>query len=174
MARASPISVRITIGERQMIKIQSFVLAAVLGLTLAGCVETETELGSEEAELSCVDASCDGLPAYSTTCVFDAYIVADGQVFQGATQIGGLALFYSPSCHAVFTSSGFYQPQNHRTCAVRRNNLDNQQICADYYGSLGNVSPLRYLAVGKTAFGRTHLLANPNVAGRTGDFTRSY
>ena len=153
-------------------------LVAAAVITLGACVEgqpgEELELGSVESALSCVDQGCDGLPAYSTNCVFDAYVVADGQIVQGGTQIGGLALFYSPSCHAVFTSSGFYQAQNHRTCAVRRNPLGNQEICAEYYGSYGNVSPLRYLAVGKTAFGRSVLIYNTSVAGRTGDFTRTY
>ncbi len=150
-------------------------IVAMATAMFTGCVESEElELGTEEAELSCSGPSCDGLPAYSTTCPWDAYVVADGSVFQGFTQIGGLALFYSPSCQAVFTSSGYYQPQTHRTCAVRRNQANNQEICATYTQSTGNVSPLRYLAVGKTAFGRTVLVNNPNVAGRTGDFTRTY
>lgn len=150
-------------------------IAAMMVFGAGACVESEElELGSEEAEISCSGQSCDGLMPNDTPCKLDASIVADGRVFQGGTQIGGLALFYSPSCQAVFTASAYYQFVNHRTCAVRRNAFDNQQICKEYWGSRGNDSPLRYIGVGKTAFGRTVLIGNESVAGRTGDWTRTY
>lgn len=155
---------------------KSVLIVAMATAMFTGCVESEEalELGSEESELSCSGPSCDGLMPNDTSCKLDASIVADGRVFSGGTQIGGLALFYSPSCQAVFTASAYYQFVNHRTCAVRRNALDNQQICKEYWGSRGNDSPLRYIAVGKTAFGRTVLIGNESVAGRTGDWTRTY
>lgn len=153
---------------------KKIVLAAAM--MFGACVETgdEVELGSVEGEVSCTGQACDALDPLATGCFLDAVVVADGKVFQGGTQIGGLELRYSPTCQAVYTASGYYQPQNHRTCAVRRNPTNNQEICNPYTQSLGNVSPLRYIAVGKTAFGRTVLSNNTNVAGRTADWTRTY
>jgi hypothetical protein len=125
--------------------------------------------------IQCQDSACDGILPQSSSCILDPAlsIVADGQVFNGGVQIGGIGLYYSPACHTIWAATAFYQPQSHRTCAVRRAAV-NESVCQDYTGSLGNNSPMRHLAIGKTGFGRTVLLTNSNVTGRTGDFTRSF
>jgi hypothetical protein len=149
----------------------------------AGCMpsgpEAEADLADDlsttESALVCSDASCDGLLPTQTTCSYDAYVVASSGIFDRyGAQIGGLGLFYSPTCHTVWGSTAFYQPQSHRTCAVRRRQLDNEAICQDYPASRGNVSPMRFLPVGKSGFGRMLLLNDPNVTARTPDFTRAF
>lgn len=160
-----------------VIRLSSLSLSLLAALTLAACVDDPAELGPDlgtaEAALSCSGSSCDGLPAYSTSCVIDGYVVADGRVFAGGVQIGGLALFYSPSCQAVYTSSGFYQPRNHSTCAARITLRGNGALCASYTGSLGNVSPLRYVPLGQSAFGSVTLTDGSGVSAATGWFTRT-
>ena len=157
-----------------------FIAICTLGLAATGCAVDEADdqgdVASVAQGLQCQDSGCDGMLPQNTSCIFDpgVSIVADGQVFQGGVQIGGIGLFYSPQCHTVWASTAFYQPQNHRTCAVRRATPDNLSVCQDYIGSLGNVSPMRFLGIGKTGFGRTVLLSNASVTGRTGDFTRLF
>lgn len=151
-----------------------------LAVAATGCAVDEVDEPSDVASvaqgLQCQDSACDGMLPQNTGCIFDpgVSIVADGQVFQGGAQIGGIGLFYSPQCHTVWASTAFYQPQNHRTCSVRRAPPDNLPVCQDYLRSLGNVSPMRHLGIGKTGFGRTVLLSDGSVTGRTGDFTRLF
>lgn len=154
------------------------IATGLLGLAtmMTGCVDNDaTEVTSITQGIQCQGAACDGILPQDSNCVFDPAlsIVADGQVFSGGVQIGGIGLFYSPACKTVWAATAFYQPQSHRTCAVRRGTV-NEPICKDYTMSLGNNSPMRHLGIGKTAFGRTVLLTDPNVTGRTGDFTRTF
>ena len=159
---------------------QLFIAICALGLAATGCavddVDDRDNLTSVAQALQCQDSGCDGMLPQDTNCVFDPGlgIVADGQIFQAGVQIGGIGLFYSPQCHTIWASTAFYQPQSHRTCAVRRATPDNLAVCKDYPGSMGNVSPMRHLGIGKTGFGRTVLLTDPTVTARTGDFTRSF
>jgi len=159
---------------------QMFIAICALGLSAAGCavddVDNQDDLTSVAQGLQCQDSGCDGLLPQDTNCVFDPglRIVTDGKILQAGVQIGGIGLFYSPQCHTIWASTGFYQAQNHRTCAVRRATPDNLAVCQEYTGSLGNVSPMRHLGIGKTGFGRAVLLTDNTVTGRTGDFTRTF
>lgn len=133
---------------------------------------TADSVAETQQALTCRNAGCDGWLPSMSDCPFDPQlsIVADGRVIDfNGVQIGGIGLYYSPMCHTVWGATAFYQDQNHRTCAVRRAAV-NEPICQDYTQSRGNVSPMRFLAIGQTGFGRTVL---PNgVTARTGDFTR--
>jgi hypothetical protein len=157
-------------------------MICALGLAAAtsGCAtdpvaddDDERVATASQGIVQCRDAACDGLLPKDTTCINDGTIVADGKVFDGSVQIGAVVLFYSPSCHAVWGATGFYQDQSHRVCSVRRAAPDNLPICKDYKESRGYDAPMRHLGIGRTGFGRTVLLTDPSITGRTGDFTRT-
>lgn len=157
-------------------------LALVLPL-LAACsaapgadepASSTEDVAAQEQGLSCQGASCDGLLPASTQCKFDMQDTGLGAKLvdsQGRT-IGGLGLFFSPSCQTVWASSSFYVasgPKNFRICTVRRRATENDPSCFDYSASYGNDAPMKYVPAGKSAFGK---ITVDGITTRTGDFNR--
>jgi Protein of unknown function (DUF2690) len=54
------------------------------------------------AATSCYASSCTGLVAADTTCVNDAEVVKQANIYYGSTIIGNIELKYSPSCRATW------------------------------------------------------------------------
>jgi hypothetical protein len=54
------------------------------------------------AATTCYASSCTGLAASSTTCVSDAYVAEQANIYNGSTLIGNIQLKYSPSCRATW------------------------------------------------------------------------
>ena len=91
--------------------------------------------------------------------------------YQGRA-IGGIGLFFSPSCQTVWAASAFYVangPKNFRICTVRRRATENDPSCIDYSASYGNDAPMKYVPAGKSAFGK---ITVDGVTTRTGEFYR--
>lgn len=131
------------------------------------------DTASREQALSCQAAGCDGLLPASTPCKFDMQDTGLGApiVYQGKT-IGGIGLFFSPSCQTVWAASALYVangPKDFRICTVRRRAADNDPSCFDYSSSYGKDAPMKYVPVGKSAFGKITI---DGITTRTGDFYR--
>lgn len=54
------------------------------------------------AATSCYASSCTGLSAANTTCVNDAYVAEQANLYDGSTLIGNVQLKYSPACRATW------------------------------------------------------------------------
>jgi hypothetical protein len=57
---------------------------------------------SAHAATTCYAKGCYNLPAASTTCVNDAYVAEQANIYDGSAVVGNVQLKYSPSCRATW------------------------------------------------------------------------
>lgn len=78
------------------ILVPAFVAAVAAPLCLFGAVTPAN------AATSCYATGCTGKVAANTTCVNDAEVIYQDNIYNGSTVIGNIELKYSPSCRAAW------------------------------------------------------------------------
>jgi hypothetical protein len=99
--------------------------------------------------------SCTGLVAANTTCVNDAYVAEQKNIYRGSTIVGNIQLKYSPSCRATWARVISNLGEGSSAEVVRTGNTGIYEFCAggDAAGTGCNTPMLNDANVTSYAFG---------------------
>jgi hypothetical protein len=157
----------------------------VMGCAFGAGDDTEpsaagADLGEETAEaqqaLTCVDAACNGVNPYATTCVIDQ-VLKQSSSFNGPSgPLGSISLYYSPTCHAAWGYTALTGTHGMFSTCVQNAATESGGGC--YTGgsqTFSQISPMMFLPVGQSAHARTDVQAGFDVyGGLTSPFTRTF